>query len=728
MKITLKYKSLLAIVTLLAMLFTLFPGCEKADSKTPPAPDGSSVITQSTEKESADETEEISGGETSNGDDNSNEGSTEATEPDAKPLDTEKAEGSDTEKPSETEKDNGSEADPTDTDTGNNSTSKPTDTEKEDLTTPPITEIGCGNHTDVNDDGKCDTCDVSVLVIIDFYTINDLHGKFKDTDSNEGVDELTTFLKNANKTDVHTVFLSSGDMWQGSSESNLTHGLIITDWMNELDFASMTLGNHEFDWGEEYIELNHDAAEFPFLAINVFDKDTHKLADYCTPSVVVEKGGLQIGIIGAIGDCYSSISGEQSGGFYFKVGDELTELVKAEADRLRSIGVDYIVYSIHDGHGSSSGNSISNSALSSYYDIELSEGYVDLVFEGHTHQKYTLRDQYGVYHMQNGGENKGISHVEVYINVANENSTVTVAEFVATSRYSSLEDDPIVEQLLEKYKDQIAKADEVLGQNDRLREGDEIRQLSAELYYKKGVELWGDEYEIVLGGGFFTVRSPYDIQAGYVKYSDIQSVLPFDNKLVLCSIQGKYLKSKFFETNNANYFISYGDYGAQVKANIDLNATYYVVVDTYTSSYAPNNLTVVKTLDEDIYARDLIAEYIKLGGWTSGNAPMSLTSIPDILAIGNALADNGTTSEEYLVEGKIVSISNATYGNMIIEDGEGNQLTVYGCYSTDGLRYDSMTNQPAVGDTVVLRAPIKKYVSYGKTTVELFQSTLISIK
>ena len=41
-----------------------------------------------------------------------------------------------------------------------------------------------------------------------------------------------------------------------SMSANLTAGLIMTDWMNELDFTAMTLGNHEYDWGEEYIESN----------------------------------------------------------------------------------------------------------------------------------------------------------------------------------------------------------------------------------------------------------------------------------------------------------------------------------------------------------------------------------------------------------------------------------------------------------------------------------------
>ena len=471
-------------------------------------------------------------------------------------------------------------------------------------------------HTDEDNDGSCDDCGISVIITFDFYALNDLHGKFDDTDSQGGVDELSTYLANAYSTDDNVILLSSGDMWQGSFESNSTKGLIITDWMNELDFVSMTLGNHEYDWGEESIKANVALAEFPFLAINIYERDTNERVDYVQSSVLVERGGMKIGIIGAIGDCYSSISGDKVEEVYFKTGAALTELVKAESEKLRAEGADYIVYSIHGGFGSnSSASMVQTSSLRGYYDASLSrDGYVDLVFEGHTHRSYAFEDEYGVPHLQNGGDNSGISHVEVRLNYANGYDRVSVSEIIKPSRYANLEDHPIVDELLQKYADQVDAGKLVLGQNSRLRNSTELKGLVADLYYEAGIERWGDKYDIALGGGFISVRSPYDLAAGEVKYSDLNSLLPFDNQLVLCSIKGRDLKNKFFETNNSNYYIAYGDYGASIRNNIDYNATYYIITDTYCSSYAYNNLTVVDYYDAGVYARDLIADYIRAGG------------------------------------------------------------------------------------------------------------------
>ncbi len=472
-------------------------------------------------------------------------------------------------------------------------------------------------HIDADDNGICDTCVAVVSVTVDFYNINDLHGKILDGDTQPGVDELTTYLKQARQTNDHVILLSSGDMWQGSSESNLTAGNLTTEWMNELDFAAMALGNHEFDWGEGPIEANAELAEFPMLAINVFDREDDARVDYCEASTMVDLGAVQIGIIGAIGDCYSSISADKTQDVYFKVGDQLTALVKAEATALREQGADLIVYILHDGNGNSTGGGVSNvktSQLQSYYDISLSDGYVDLVFEGHTHQRYLLRDIHGVYHLQNKGENKGISHVEVEINPITGTTRVRQHNLIASGTYAALEDDPIVESLLERYDSQIAPAKEVLGYNAAKRNSGQLKQIVADRYYELGMDLWGDEYDIVLGGGFISVRSPYDLPAGDVKYGQLQMLLPFDNQLVLCSIQGRDLQSKFFETSNDNYFISYGSYGADVRNHIDPNATYYIITDTYSSLYAPNRLTEIARYDEAVYARDMVAEFIKAGG------------------------------------------------------------------------------------------------------------------
>jgi len=329
---------------------------------------------------------------------------------------------------------------------------------------------------------------------------------------------------------------------------------------------------------------------------------------------MIDLGEIQVAIIGAIGDVYSSIAPDKVEDVYFKTGSELCELVKQESVRLRAQGADLIIYSLHDGYGSSKSGSgyISDGQLRAYYDVELSrEGYVDVVFEGHSHKSYTLRDEYGVYHLQGGGYGAGLSHVEFSINFVTLDSRVNEAEFISSVLYEKLDDDAVVDILLQKYKDEIAPGHAVLGTNARYRSSNYLRELVAELYLRKGRELWGDEYDIVLGGGFLSVRDPYDLEAGEVVYSTLQSIFPFDNNLVLCSIKGSDLKRRFINASNSNYFCAYD---AGFASTIEDGKTYHIIVDSYSSGYAPNRLTEVARYEESVFARDLLAEYIKGGG------------------------------------------------------------------------------------------------------------------
>ena len=103
------------------------------------------------------------------------------------------------------------------------------------------------------------------------------------------------------------------------------------------------------------------------------------------------------------------------------------------------------------------------------------------------------------------------------------------------------------------------------------------------------------------------MRSPYNLNRGQVTYGDLQMLLPFDNRLVLCSIKGSDLKRRFINTSNSSYFIHCDP---TITERIDDSATYYIVTDTYCSGYASNRLTVVAEYDEGVYARDLVADWL----------------------------------------------------------------------------------------------------------------------
>ena len=440
----------------------------------------------------------------------------------------------------------------------------------------------------------------SNIVRLELFAVNDFHGNVQDSDTGIGISKTTSLLKSYPDDINNALYISQGDMWQGSAASNLTRGQLVNDWMGQLNFTSMTLGNHEFDWGSSFVKTNSELASFPYLGINVYDRSTNQRVDYAKPSTIINKNGAKIGVIGAIGDCYSSIAPSMVQDIYFKVGTELTELVKNEAIRLRNDEkCDFIIYSIHEDDAN--------------YNIELSN-YVDIVFEGHTHQNYVRTDSKGVYHIQSAGYNKTINYINIDLNIEDDTFKVNRTKSIYTNDYKNIAKDAEAEALFTKYADVIGGADDTIGYNASRRNSTYLRQLVSELYLQYGQEKWGSSYELFLGGGYISCRSPYYLPVGNISYADLYTLFPFDNDLVLCSVSGRYLNSQFINTTNENYFITYSSFGDSNKNNVDINATYYLITDTYCSDYAPNHLTVVARYTESgFYARDMLAQYAKDG-------------------------------------------------------------------------------------------------------------------
>ena len=461
-------------------------------------------------------------------------------------------------------------------------------------------------------------------VVLDFYTCNDVHGNVVDSNLGAGIAKTATMLKQKSA-GKNPVYIASGDMWQGSVESNLTHGALMTQWMKYMGFPGLTLGNHEYDWGKEWIQKNAIDYDFPMLGINIVDKTTQQRADYVQPSVVVESGGAKIGVIGAIGDCYTSIS-------YSKVMDvefildrgsnqSLTNLIEAESTRLREEeDCDFIVLSIHGD--TSSGDTYYNEALST-------GGYVDVVLEGHTHNSIHYVDGGNVHHFQSSA-NSNIEYTHFSVDLDTETDDYVITFDAGSDRYdltsddvTSLAEDAGSVAIISQYD--FSQYNQTIGYNSYNRSGSSMKQLCADLYYDKGAQKWTDYADqIVLGGGYISIRGDRYLAQGNITYAQLYSLFPFDNDVVLMQLRGSLLKSNFINSTNSNYFMKYSSYGDNLKYNQDLinnGDYYYVITDTYTYDYlVSKNADIVLTDYYDAngyYARDFIADYASAGGFAS---------------------------------------------------------------------------------------------------------------
>jgi len=453
------------------------------------------------------------------------------------------------------------------------------------------------------------------------FSINDTHGSIlEDGDSSSyipGMENLDYCIKQDEDYDSrYSVLLSAGDMSQGSGLSNLSKGQCMMECMNAMGIDAMTLGNHEFDWGVDTIAQEAETAEFPFLGINILNKDDGNIIDVSQPSTIIEKGGLKIGVVGSIySRISSSISASQIEDIEF-VDDQ--PLVTAEAERLKNDeDCDVVVVLTHQA--------FSTNAVSSY----MLDSNIDGIFGGHDHQFVSeVSDDGKRYFLEGGSNSKGYTKL---VFTKNEDGTYspisgTVEKLTQDDCVGaeSLEIRTVIENYETLYGD---KLNSVVGERDGALGKYNLGTLVTEamMYYAEEV---CDVDDIALAvhnrGGIRSVWTSttknenglYDIT-----YDDVYTVMPFDNKVQYIELTGEKVieacqdgynfHSKDFEVKYNNYYLN--------GIEIDESETYkvlcidYMITNKYSVCYQGGD-EGTSIGGKDVYTRDLMEDYIKYLG------------------------------------------------------------------------------------------------------------------
>mgnify|MGYP003289430393 CR=1 FL=1 len=456
------------------------------------------------------------------------------------------------------------------------------------------------NQGEIKTDGTYD--------YIDLYEVSDFHGavNFSEEDKTIGLSKLSGLLADHRKDNKGgTVVVSSGDMWQGSAESNLTKGFLVTYAMNYMGFDAMTLGNHEFDWTTEWIKKNKNIANFPFLAANLYQKGTNNLADFVVPSKIIERGDYKIGLIGTMGEGIES-SIIKSAFADFELKNE-KEVVKSEAQKLRDQGCNIVVWNSH----------YDETRIATRYGSPKDLG-VNVVFGGHSHVNQSHMVD-GVPMLQTRNYGRGLAHAQLKIDKASKEVTAVEENCSVIEEPYSLENlhnDSNIDSIKGQYDPEINRIKNIkVGSTDvELKVGSTLGNLCVKSMSEKAIEIVSKEenlkYEVVLAlhnlnGG---IRS--NIDAGDILYGDVYKSFPFDNELVLVEYTGKDLKKalNYQSFNTLGGWHSYKDHRSELKDD----KNYYVVTTDFVAT-SPN-FSIKKEESDLIYlgiaVRDIVVNFI----------------------------------------------------------------------------------------------------------------------
>ena len=198
---------------------------------------------------------------------------------------------------------------------------------------------------------------LEILHINDWHSRIESNNKFESTCSAEeegkgecigGAARLVTAIADRRKAleGKNVLLLNGGDNFQGSLFYTTYKGAVEAEFLNLMKFDAMTVGNHEFDDGEDALAPFLDVIKFPVLSANVKASAASKVGDRIKPSIVLDVGGQKIGIIGAVTNDTPELS---SPGPNIAIEDDI-KTITAEVEKLKGQGVNKIIALTHVGY------------------------------------------------------------------------------------------------------------------------------------------------------------------------------------------------------------------------------------------------------------------------------------------------------------------------------------------------------------------------------------------
>lgn len=392
-------------------------------------------------------------------------------------------------------------------------------------------------------------------------TTSDIHGYLYPTnyinDTEEvdvGLFKIATVFKEELQTAKGPVLLiENGDFIQGSPMSQyvkekLNTPEILLSALNELNYDLGILGNHEFNYGTQYLKKAIKAAKHPILSANILKEDGDYFAD--APVKIIEKGHLKIGVLGLTTQYIPNW--EHPSHIQGLSFSSAVEVASEWVPKLRE-QVDVVVVAYHGGFEA---DLVTGEATET--DTGENEGSrllkevsgIDVLITGHQHREIATTIE-SVPVVQPGLHGEKIGKIVLTLNENNE-IVDRKAELL------SVESVPADKNLMEKYsslQNSVNKwLDEGIGYtkgNMKIEDADKVRlREHPYIEFVNRVQLFYSEADISCTA-LFSNDGP-----GYGEEITIRDVIlnyPYPNTLAVIKITGKELKEALEQS--ANYFI-----------------------------------------------------------------------------------------------------------------------------------------------------------------------------
>lgn len=160
-----------------------------------------------------------------------------------------------------------------------------------------------------------------------------------------GAARMVTAIADAKARSDNWLLLDAGDQFQGTLFFQYYAGDAQAEIMNSIGYDAMAVGNHEFNNGPAGLVRFVEQVNFPVLMSNADLTGEPELGAVIQKSVVIEKAGERIGIIGVTPSNNDEVSSPGPNIIF----SDPSPAVQAEVDAMTADGIDKIILLSHSG-------------------------------------------------------------------------------------------------------------------------------------------------------------------------------------------------------------------------------------------------------------------------------------------------------------------------------------------------------------------------------------------
>lgn len=399
-------------------------------------------------------------------------------------------------------------------------------------------------------------------VEITLVATNDFHGRLQPPSGDYGgAAYLATHLDAVRADNANTLFVDAGDLVGATPVlSNLFYDEPTIELMNLIGLDVQTVGNHEFDRGQDELLRRRDGgcldddcayrggepfegSDFVTLSTNVIVDETGEALtqDY----EIVEVDGVSIGFIGVTTvDTPLRVTPTGVAGLSFQPE---AEAVNATVPDVVAAGADVIVVLMHEGARQSGEdiNACEDLVGAAAEVIAEFDDAVDVVVTGHTHQSYVCDFEDGPLVTQ--AWEYGKMFTEISLTVDRANGELVSRGAVNREVTRDVDPDPAVEELIERYEELAGPAlAEVVGTSEVFipRTTRVAESAQGNLATDALLDQYDVDFAFQNSGGLradLTVEDDLDGELYNIRRTNVLEVWPFGNTVSLAEVDGELL-------------------------------------------------------------------------------------------------------------------------------------------------------------------------------------------